>query len=520
MSVQGLQVIEIPCGQGGLNASNSFGNYPITDLATAEGLTFVDDTWQKEGGATKINTTVITSAPTIVGLADYWPEATTQKRIAATSDGKIVTVVTGGIGETLKTGLGTNKQTVFVESLGASTTRKLFSFNGYDAPQVTATGTGSTADLATPPADWSGTNQPAAATTHNNRMWAWGNANFPHTLYYSTATDHEDFTGTGSGTLRVYPGEGERIVAAATFKGRLYVWKFPTGLYWVDDSDATASNWFCKRLTRAVGMAGPLGLAAIENDIAFLSAQGFVHVLTAVQEWGDAKSSAVLPEKIGNYVRNYANFNRLNRAVAVYYGAAKEWHCAFTRLGFTVNNARLVLDLHDIANPKYRVTTRDTPEAMSLTRDSNGIDKPMIGDNAGFVRMLDQTGRNVDGAAFTAKYETGDIDLFPKGIRRANLDSVEVIFKPQGDHNLTLEIWLDGIYSETVNVSMAGNVGVGLGTFVLGTSPLGGGTVLNTRKRITGDGRRVKLIGTNSGTNQNFSIASHLIRFTPGSDRG
>lgn len=513
-----IQIIEVPCGQGGLNYSQAISDYPTEDLRYCDNITYEDDTWQKDGGATKINTTVITDAPTIMGLWDFWPAAATQKRIAATSDGKIVSFGTGGIVSTLVDSLGTNKQTVFCESLGASNTRKLFAFNGYNTPQVTSDGI-TAAGMATPDTDWATTNQPTAAVAHNGRLWVWGNANYPHTIYYSVLADHEDFTGSGSGSLSCYPGEGEKIVAGFSFAGRLYFWKFPRGIYWIDDSSTTASEWQMKRLTRSVGMAGPLGLAQIDNDIVFVSPEGLVHSLSTVQEYGDAKASAIFPEKISGFIRERINIDYLDKAIAVYYPSKREWHLAHTGEGYAYNNQRLILDLHDLTNPRYRFSLRDVCTAMSLVRDSNGLDRPMVGDNAGFVRILDGSNKNKDNAGYTARFETADIELLPKGSKRANLQYVEAIFRPEGDHDLSLETYLDGDYSETVQLNMGSASGGALGSFVLGTDTLGGGNVLNTRKRIAGDCRRIRFVGYNSGVNQNFSISSILVGYTVGNER-
>ncbi len=514
MSIGNIQYLEIPCGFGGLNATRMTSRFPIEDLLTAENLTFEDDTWQKRGGTTKVNTSVITDAPTVNGLWDFWPVPTTQKTIAATSDGKIISVGTGGIVDTLSSGLTNTNPTVFVEALGAGSVRKLFSFNGKNLPKVTADGITS-ADIATPPDDWSGANQPPGATTHNGRLWAWMN----HRLYYSTLTNHEDFKGSGAGNLECFPGESEKLVAGISFMGRLYLWKYPRGIYWVDDSSTDYTDWKLKRLTRAVGMAGPLGLAQADNDVLFIGSDGLVHALTGVQEFGDARASSVLPEKISEYMRYNISFTQLAKATAIYYGAKKEFQIALAAAGETTNNRRLILDIRDTQNPRYNVSTRDICESMALMRDANGIDLPMTGDNAGFIRLLDQQTRSKDGAGYIGKYETGDIPLIGKGTRRANLVSLEVIYRPMGNHNLTLEVWCDGAKRQTMSINMGSEGSSVLGAFVLGTSTLGGVKILNVRRRIKGDCRRLKLVGYNSGNGQNFSILSHIVGFTTGNDR-
>ena len=514
MGVANIQIVEIPCGQGGLNYSKSVGDFPVNDLRYCENLTYEDDTWQKEGGCTKINSTAITDSPTITGLHDFWTAASTQVKIAATSDGKIVSFTTTGIVNTLASGLGSDRQTVFVEALGTSSTRKLFAFNGYDSPQVTSDGVTATG-IDTPAADWTGTSQPPAGIMHNSRLWAW----MGHRVYFSTLADHEDFTGTGSGSILVYPGEGEKIVAGFSFAGRLFLWKYPTGIYWIDDSSTTITNWNAKRLTRAVGMAGPLGRDQIENDVLFISSEGFIHSLITTQELGDVKASALFPEKIGAFIREKVNIDRISHAVAVYYPTKREWHLGCTGSGYSYNNQRIVVDLHDMTNPRYRYSPRDVCESMTLIRDSNNISRPCVGDTAGFIRMLDDSTRNKDDSGYLAKFETADVELFPKGTRNGNLQFLSIMYRPTGDYDLTLDIYCDGAYTQSVAVNMGSGTGGQLDSFTLGTDTLGGGNVLNTRRRIVGETRRVKVVGYNSGANENFSIASLLVGFTPGNDR-
>jgi len=512
--------LEIPCSTGGLNSMQTIGNFPVEDLRTAENLTYEDDTWRKEGGSAKINTTVITDTPSILGLHDFWPDSSTQKRIAATSDGKIIVFDVDGIHATLTSGLTNNKMTVFVEALGASTTRKLFSFNGADAVKVTSNGV-TLSTISNPPTDWATTNQPVAGVSHNGRLWGFGNANYPHTVYYSVLTDHEDFKGSGSGTIRVYPGEGEKLIGGIDFAGRLYLFKYPRGIYYIDDSDTSTSNWLCKKLTSSVGLASPLAIAQTDNDVLFLSAEGLIYSLMSVQEYGEAasvKTSAILPEKIGNYIRENMSMTRIQNTTACYYGYKHEWHLAYSQKGSTYNNRRLVLDLHNIAIPRFRVSTKDICQAMAISRDDDYLYRPMVGDNAGFVRFIDESTRSKDGIAYTGKFETADVALVEKGIRRANLLYVEAVFKPLGDHNLTLDVYRDGTFSETVALNMGATGGI-LGSFVLGTDKLGGGNVKNTRARIVGDCRRVRFVGYNAGVAQDFSISSLIVGYSVGNER-
>ncbi|MFQ5459389.1 MAG: hypothetical protein ACE5EL_01205, partial [Anaerolineae bacterium] len=172
-------------------------------------------------GTSSSGSTATGGAPKVTALIDWWPTETTQRIVVATADGKLFKDSGDDFGTSLKTGLGTNKVSVLVAA-GAEASgnnRKLFHFNGNDVVQVLSADGVATTDLTTPPTDWSGGNQPRSGTIHKNRLWGWGNANDPHRVYYSLAADHEDFTTSDAGSISVYPGEGQYIIAGISFRG-------------------------------------------------------------------------------------------------------------------------------------------------------------------------------------------------------------------------------------------------------------------------------------------------------------
>lgn len=513
-----VRMINIPCGSGGLNGSASLSLVDLTELREARNLSFEADSWQKEGGASKINTTVISGAPKIYGLVEFG-----FNKVAGTSDGKIITVVTGGIGTTLKSSLGTNKLSTFIETIGATSTKKLFHFNGYNTVQVWDGVAGNTSDIATPPADWTSTNHPMAGVSHNNRLWSFMN----HRVYYSTLSNHEDFNGTGSGTLEIFPGEGEKIVAGISFANRLWIFKKPKGIYYIDDNNPDSGYWQIRRHNSEIGMSGPLGLTLTDTEVFFLSSEARIHALSRVQEFGGITSGAIMPEKISKWLRDNVKYTLFDKTIAVYYPYKSEIHFAITDVSGTDNNIRLVLDLHDPETPKFRSSDRDVVCSLSTFTDANGKKKLMSGDDAGFVRELDTVNKNKDGAGYNCLFETPEFspiglsDMTPLGTGkyRVALQFLELVFEPKGIHDLNVEVYGDGEYRYTATFTMGGESGGTLGSFILGTSMLGGGKISNTRRKLFGEYRRIKLKGYNNSANEDFSIFSMLLGYTIGSDR-
>lgn len=518
MSYRG-QVFPIPVGQGGLVGTKDQAEIQPDKLIVARNLSYEGRTLRKEGGAAKYNSSAISGTPTVIAGWDWWPSDGVQRMVVVTSAGGILKDSGAGtFPVTLASGLTvTDTVPVFVEGgkEAAAGNRKLFIFTGKNAVQVLSADGATTAAITTPPADWSGSNQPSFGLIHEGRVWAGGNLNDPHRLYYSTTSNHEDMTGAGSGSLSIYPGEGERICGAISFKGLVIVWKFPVGVYIVDTTDPTVANWKIKRISKAVGGVSPLGHIEVDNDVIFVDPTLNFHLLSAVQEFGDAAASNITRKlDIYSFIQENFNIARARFVRSVYYAAKREAHFAMASSGATVNNARFVIDFNRDDMIRFRYSDRDTAESIWLRKDSNLVQRLTIGDNAGFVWNLDQTNKAKDGGGYSASFQTPYMAFEWIDPRLATVRKIgqflEVIVEPTGNWNLSVDILWDGDTVQTVYFNM-GVSGAVLGSFVLGTDRLAGTQILNRKRRIVGSGRRISLAGTNSGAGEDFSVGHFLL---------
>jgi len=446
--------------------------------------------------------------------------------IVATSAGTLLRDTgDGSFGTTLDTGLNTSAVGIFTDGgqEAAAENRKLFFCNGKNVVQVLSGDGTTTTNLTTPPADWSGANQPSFTLIHEGRLWGGGNANDPHRLYYSRTTDHEDFTGTGSGTLSIFPGEGENLVGAISFKGVIVCWKAPQGVYVIDTIATSVADWKISRLSAAIGGVSTRGAVMIDNDLLFLDDDGNVHLLSSVTEFGNlgTRNLSQIAE-MNPFIRDHVNLAQLNRCQAVFYPAKREAHFAVAGLGATTNTRRLVVDFNLQTRPRFRWSDRDTAESMWLRKDSDGIPRLTIGDAGGFVWHLDQDARSKDGGAYNAEFETGQIDfshLDPQLAAKRKLgDFLELVFEPVGNYEVDVTIKWDGDAVHHVSYQMQ-ETGSLLGTGVLGSFLLGREGVFSIKKRITGSGKRFSCVVKNNRALENFSVARAFLYFRVGSER-
>tara|TARA_Y100000310_G_scaffold225116_1_gene227126 strand:- start:4640 stop:6250 length:1611 start_codon:yes stop_codon:yes gene_type:complete len=521
-------IIPIPIGQFGLDGRDNENEIPPGSLVEAEGIDYEGRVLRKEGGAEKLDSTAVTDAPVCRGLFDWHPVDGTQRLISAWNDGKIYKEVDGDVDSvTLKSGLSPDKSVQFIEGgeevLGND--RKLFACNGTDPVQVlTADGT-TTSDLSTPPADWSGSNQPINMAKHSGPagtpgggfMWGF----LGHRAYRSKLDDHEDYTTTAY-QIAVGPSVGTKIMAGLTFDGIFYFLK-DEGLFWLDDSDAAEGNWYPRLLSSVMGVASPSAWAFTGNDVLILSKYGRFFLLTAVRE-KDKATGNVRAADLGNamfldpWLRENVNFNRLDLATATPYPHKNTVEFSVPRKGFQVPNIRLRFNFEETDVVKFSHSKRDEAYVLALRKHpTEGIQKPIHGDGAGFVWSMDTKARNKDSAGYDGIAKTHSTD---SGVpnNQKGYDGLEVEFKSVDGHDLTVAPFVDGKERTARTLEMQGPGDPIDGTssgFTLGTSSLGAEGTFTRRARVTGSGRRFSVEVKTTGADEDFRITALRPMFKP-----
>lgn len=519
------RVVELPIGKFGLNPTENIGSLTVGHLVEARNLSFASGAIEKVGGASKYNSSALTdagsAAVSIRTAFDWWPDFTTQRMIVATSEGKLLRDDgAGSFGTELASGLSDANDPMFVDGglESAGRDRKLFFFNGSDVVQVLAGDGSTTANISTPPADWSGGNQPLVGVNHEGRIWGAGNANDPHRLYYSTTADHEDFTGTGAGSLSVYPGLGTRIRALVSFKGFLIALKEPRGLFVVDTSDPSDSNWRVFQSTESIGCLSGHLIEHMEDGVAIVDHVGNLWFLSAVDAAGNVAIEPFMREQeIHVYVRENIDFgDKADLARLLWYPRKQELHAPMPTSASSVADRDLIVDMNG-ERPRFLVNDRDSITHVWTRRDS-GLESLVFADDDGFIWLADQEQRDKDGNAYVGEFETPPSDLSeldPElAVSNKNGMFLEVVMRPLGNWDLNVDIIWDGAFLETVSFSV-GSDQAALGSFVLGTDALAGNLVQNKKRRIRGSGRRFSIRGRNSGAGENFSISRFFLHYIP-----
>lgn len=391
---------------------------------------------------------------------------------------------------------------------------------------LTSNGTGThTVHRATVPADWLDAvgAYPRWAFMHRGRMIAGGGNETPHAVYTSVLNNHNDYLNTGALYFLVYPGEGDIIVGGISWRNKAYLFKFPSGIYVLNDDSIDTADWGWKRVSRYVGAISHASIVEADDEVYFASPDGYIHALSAVQESGDVRSSAVKGMEIGPYIRANTDFSKLSTSgwtdfreypipQAVYYPTKRKLLFAFSpnpnvmsAQSFPVNKTIIGFDLHrsnaqdGIRDVQPFVSTRDECESLAIYRDPTTAEPVLLaGASNGFIYKLDQAARSKDSAGYMARFETKEFRPYSYD-HNANLKELEVVFADGSSNNsVVMKVYTDGTL------------------LTQNTKTL---TDADRFMRLYGDCLKVKIVGENDTLNSSFSIAQIVVRFTPGNWR-
>lgn len=526
MTYRGMTVT-LPVGQQGFSGTVNQSQALPGHLLYTDGAELEAGIIRKEGGAQKVNSVALGSGATVVSGKSWSPDAGVTHDLVFLDNGNVRRDAgSGTFATSLVSGLNDAREPPpwfeagGGESVGAD--RKLFMASSTNQMQVVVGTAATMAAISGPAADWA-SSFPTFAVQHDLRMWAGGNASDPHRLYYTPAADHEDFA--SGGTLSVYPGEGERIVGAVSFRGALLVFKYPKGIYLVTTTDPTPANWRVDRYSTAVGTLSQHTIVSIENDVLFMDRVGNIHALSATNIRGDVNTSNISAQSdLDQFFRTDVNLTELQRAVGAWYQARRQVIFALP-LGASLDNSlRLIGEIQpgmEGRTNRWFMSRRDVCVSLWMSPDASGVDRPRVGDDAGFIWQLDTEARNRDGAAYSITFNTADTDL---GFADPNLAYVDknftfltLVSEPSGDFDLTANVYVDNVLTSTVVFSLAGG-GVPLGEFELDADALGSNFTKTDRQGIEGSGRRIRLEVTNDGADEVVSIAAFYLSFTVGDE--
>lgn len=484
-------------------------------LVRAENLIYeTSGAVRKVGGATAINGTAITGGPDVTGLFDFWLSGTggisTQRLVAMSGDSNLWSSSGGNF--TSITGaavLTANTIPVFAQARDLLT---IWTSNN-DTP-LRWNQTGNVASLGgTPPVG-------RGMVFHVNRGWAWGTNANPSRLFFSSSTDIQDWTGADTGSIDIDPEDGDRIVGAASHKGRLIVFKGPNkgSIHQIAGTAPTGSDAFSRTLlVRGIALQTHNAIIEVGDDFWFMSERG-CHSLAATEAFGNF-AEADLTRFLKGYFRNSINRSRLDRVWGVNYAHKSASLWTMTATGNSENQEVLGLSyvrLREGGVQPFTWPGRGCISACMRVNPTTLLREPVFGTTDGFAMRQDVADRSIGGStSYNFRVTSPQIILAaadsagnPKGDQPVFLSDVYVRSRPVGNYNVTIDVTRDNNAAEQFTFNQ-GTTGAIWGTDVFGTGVFGGGvlqTVYASGGGLAGECRSVRLDIQQGGLNQDADI--------------
>lgn len=455
------QTFTIPLGTEGLRTDDNQSRIPFTSLILAKNITLDKGVAEKESGSRRWNTAALPSG--IVGLLDWFPTSVLQRFIAVTAAGLVykymdaetpIEVTASGAAPAML--YAVNSQLTFVTGGAefAGRNKKMFIFTGTNQVQVVSGDANVRTNIATPPTDWS-TYYPKFGLLHRSRLAAFGNLNDPHRLYLSNPDNHEEFAGVSALSFSVFPGEGEGLQSAVVFKGRLFLFKYPSGVYYLEDSDPDTDNWGIKKLSDTFGAASMHSAISVLDDLYIANSTGSITSLNAVQRFGDVESGDILRLlRVENYMRQTTSQAGTMERHALYYENKKKAFFTYRSSGGIKNDRILVIDFNLENSPRITWNEKDQPNCLALRKDSLGVFRPYYGADDGYIYEMDREDRDVAGTAYQGMFQTPHMDFGGQDPGLAEkmklFDFLEVTFEESGNWDLNIDVFIDREFVETI----------------------------------------------------------------------
>ena len=497
-----IKVVVFPAEKGWISSRDVTILEPDT-LTRAEDIVFeTSGERKKRGGQARVNSTQLTGATYVRYVRDFWLTSGTQKRIAC-HNGTVLKedldgtwdAITGSVypaaGEIVSTEVFNDL--LIILSSGEITAQK------WDGAAATTSNLGGT-----PPAG-------KIVKKHQNRIWIAGDTSAKHRLYYSQAFDPEVWSGPGTGSLDIDPGDGDPDGITAIFPsffGELFVAK-RTKLYKISGSSPSGDFAFrIEQVSDSIGCIAHNSVVATQDDVIFCSDRG-VHSLKATANFGNVEATFI-SAPIHDFWHGLKRAN-LKKLHAVFYPRINSYLLGLTTTSSSENNE--IIGFNIVTGGWFRWTGYDCVSMATVLNPVSNDFELWTGGQNGYVNRYLPATLNDFGTAISADFKTPVIypDRDPDKVW--GFKSLSVIFKPKGNYNFTVKYKIDNQTEQTATINQVGTGALLGDNFTLGTSVLGTTDVSQpVELQLEGYGKGIVFNFVQNGINEDIEILGYVLK--------
>lgn len=525
------QKIEIPLGKSGVRTDDANTDLQPGELFRALNVDFYQGILQKAPGSRIWNKDPVTqlSLPlpsSVVAVYDWYPVEGVKKVIAACSDGQLYlfknpyqysVIPPATNADPAKLTMTEQPHFIAGGSQTATMNRKLFFFSGSDIPQVIDGDTGVRRNIAKPAVEWKDGNFPKFGLIYRNKLFAIGHSGDPHLVLASTTVDAEDFQtfgGDPTTAYRIFPGDGEGVTSGFVYHSKLFIMKYPQGVYTLNDTDTTPTNWYFEKLNTSLGAASSHSPAEVIDDVAVANQFGTVSMMSAAFQLGQTKFADLMSNlRVESMVRAETRPMVRSARWSLYYPDKKLALFTYQSSSGTIADRFVCVDFTS-NKPKAHLLDKDKPMCLFLMKDDTEVQVPAYGASDGNIYIMDDVNRLVGTGGYAFEFRIPYVDFNQQ--THKIFDALEVECEHTGLWDLLCDVHIDDYFSETIRFQMANSNVLRKDRddkcFKLDQDRLIGRQTKSVRRALHGRGRRVAFrFYSNDLTGQNFKLTKLIV---------
>jgi len=278
----------------------------------------------------------------------------------------------------------------------------------------------------------SSTEYPKFCVMHDKHLVVGGASTTPNTIYYSGTNDIDDFTSSGSGSIKL----DDQVVGLKSFRDDLII--FCRNSIWKLENINVSASIAVVPITKNIGCLDGKSIQEIGGDLVFLAPDG-IRTLAGTVRIGDVELGTVsrsiqpimkgIADNIGTYTISTIVI-RDKSQYRLYYGSSSTGDASEGIIGTLKTNEQGFTQFQ--WSETFGI---DASSAATSGFDSDGVEKYYHGDYAGAVfnhdigdNLLDTSGTETN---IVAEYQTPDLDYGDLGTLKT-LKYVKISATPEG----------------------------------------------------------------------------------------
>jgi hypothetical protein len=283
----------------------------------------------------------------------------------------------------------------------------------------------------------SSTEYPKFCVMHDKHLVVAGAATSPNTIYYSGTSDIDDFTSSGSGSIKL----DDQVVGIKSFRDDLIIF-CSNSIYKLQNIN-NSSTIAVVPITKNVGCLDGRSIQEIAGDLIFLSPDG-IRTIAGTARIGDVELGSV-SRQIQSIVSDIAaaiNTFRIDSAVL---RKKSQYRLFYSGSGSSYTTSKGIIGTLTPNGFEWTETLGIQAHAIASSFDKDRIEKTYHGDKDGYIYVHD------DGDYFTpagtaanivAEYTTPNLDFGDLGTRKT-LQYARLSLSPEGLVQPSLRVRFD-----------------------------------------------------------------------------